>query len=107
MGHPQSECLVNVISRRNTLQREDCISACIGTTSAARVTFSKHMIASFIKGIRSAFETKPGTSCDVVTSKEPTLNHRTHKTNPPDLFRMPPQTLATDPACLWRFAPPI
>ena len=30
------------------------------------------MIASFINGIKSAFETNPGTSCEVVTSNEST-----------------------------------
>jgi hypothetical protein len=35
------------------------------------------MIASFIKGINNAFETKPGTSCDVVTSNNPTISART------------------------------
>jgi len=31
-------------------------------------TFSRHIIASFMKGIKRAFETNPGTSFEVATS---------------------------------------
>ena len=39
-------------------------------SSLVATPFSRHMIASFKKGMSSAFATKPGTSCDVETSKK-------------------------------------
>ena len=79
----------------------------LGPTPFARPTFSRHMIASFIKGIKSAFETKPGTSCDVVTSN-PTISSCTPRPIASlYLYHTPPQTHATGRAYLETFAPPI
>lgn len=72
----------------------------------AEQTFSKHMIASFIKGIKSAFETNPGTSCDVVTSNASTISAST--SSKPDcthLYHTPPQRHGTGQAYPWTFAP--
>lgn len=110
MGHPESERLVNVVSRRNTLRREKHMSFHLDVISTVRATFSRHMIASFMKGIKRAFETKPGTSCDVATSDASTISSRsqtTSRVSRPNLYRTPLQRHASGQACLWTFAPQI
>lgn len=64
MVHAQSESLVDVVSCCHTLTADEPRLA-----FAWPHTFSKHMIASLMKGIRRALDTNPGTSCDVATSE--------------------------------------
>lgn len=110
MGHPKSECLVDVISRRNTLRPEKYISFYLDVIFIVEATFSRHMIASFIKGIKRAFETKPGTSCDVETSNTSTISSCSQTASRVDnanLYHTPLRRHASGQAYLWMFAPQI